>query len=84
MGFSGFDYFNQGVVDKDVLLFGLHQMIPLTSNMLQETENVDVPAAFDLAHHRIQHDITSGSTHTGAEIIRLFILDNILKGSTIL
>lgn len=44
-----------GVVDENVLLFGLDQVVALLSNVLKKPKHVEALLVFDLFHHRINH-----------------------------
>lgn len=53
-------------MDKDVLLLRLDEVVALCADVLQVGEHVDVAARLDLAHHRVQHGVAPGPTHSRA------------------
>ncbi len=53
------DGLEKGVVDEDVLLFGLHQKVALVADVAQEAADVELVLALDLLQHGVQHDVRS-------------------------
>ena len=41
-------------------------MVPLSPDVLEEGEDVDVAAGLDLAHHGVKDDVAAGAADAGA------------------
>lgn len=54
---------DQGVVQENVLLFGLHEEVSLRSDVPKKAENVEQPPVFDLLQHRVEDDVCAGPAH---------------------
>ena len=74
VSFSSLNDLNEGVMNENVLLLGLHQMSSLSPDVLQVAKDVDVPSGLDLPQHGVQHNVaTRSSNSSAANKIEVFI-----------
>ena len=66
VGLAALDGLGQSVVDEEVLLLRLDEVVPLTPDVLQVREHVDVAARRNLPHHGVQHNVAAGATDARA------------------
>ena len=70
-------------MNEDILLFCLNQVIPLSANVFEEGERVDITANGDLTHQGIKADVAAGATDASArgekEFGFSFIVINVLS-----
>lgn len=64
----GLNGFEQSIVNKDVLLFGLDQKVALIANVAEEATDVELILSFDLLQHGIQYDVSTSTAHTRATV----------------
>lgn len=68
VGFTSLHHLGQGVVDKDILFFGLDQVVALTSDVFEKVEDVDIASGLDLPEHGVDCDEAPCSAHSGTEM----------------
>lgn len=61
------DGLHQSVVQEYVLLLGLHQEVPLSTNVTQKAKDVDDVLLLDLLEHGVQDDVCASATDASAK-----------------
>ena len=59
VGIAGVNSFQEGVMNENVLLFGLDEEIALIADVTQKSPNVQFVLALNLLQHGVQNDVRS-------------------------